>query len=115
MQAGRLRHRVTIQGQGSGQSSTGEPNGAWAEVGTYWASVEPLRGREFLESRSQQALVDTRVKMRFNRVVKTKMRLVWVDETDYSHIYDIESVIHIMERQRETQLMCREVLNDGES
>ncbi len=113
MQIGKLRHRVTAQTRASGQSLSGEPNGAWNDIGTYWASVEPLRGQEYLESRSLQAQVNTRIKLRFNRALDPVKRVIWVDETDTTHIYDIEAVLHIQERKRETHLMCREVLNDG--
>ena len=49
-QAARLRHRVTLQEAASAADQYGQPVETWAAVATLWASVEPLRGREFYQA-----------------------------------------------------------------
>jgi len=105
MRAGHLRHRVRIERKVVTRNSYHEEIVTWRLVGEVWGSVEPLRGREFFESKQQQAEVDTRVRMRFRRGVLPTMRVCWD-----GHVYDVESVIRPFERNREMQLMCREVV-----
>ena len=105
MRAGQLRHRVTIQQKSVARNSYGEEVITWADVDTVWASVEPLRGREFIEMRRAGAEVTTRIRMRYRSGIAPEMRVVYG-----SHTYDIKSVVHVEERQRELHLMCREVI-----
>lgn len=105
MRAGRLGHRVTIQEKEVGQNSYGEEVITWADVGTVWAAVEPLRGQEFTELRRAGAAVTTRIIMRFQSGIVPEMRII-----EGTNTYDILSVINVDGRDRELQLMCREVL-----
>lgn len=105
MRAGQLRHRVTLQSKSVVQNTFGEETITWTDTATIWAAVEPLRGREFLEARQDQAEVSTRIRMRYRSGVAPEMRAVFG-----SHTYNIQAVIHLEERQRELHLMCSEVL-----
>lgn len=107
MRAGRLRKRVTIQQKTTPvtQNTYGEEAPVWETVATVWASVEPLRGREFLEARREGAEVTTRIVMRYQSGIAPEMRATYD-----GHTYDVLSVIDPEERHRELQLMCREVV-----
>lgn len=74
----------------------------WATVLTRWASIEPLRGGEFIEAKVQQAQVDTRIRLRYAPEARPQMRVMWKSQQ-----YVIDSVIDVWERDRETHLMCR--------
>lgn len=103
MQAGRLRHRITIQQKAPTRDSFGGEVEAWTAVATVSASVEPLDGREFLEARQLQAEVTTRIRIRYRTGIVPQMRVVWG-----SHTYDVQAVIDPASRRRELQLMCKE-------
>jgi len=105
MQAGELRHRVTIQSKVVTQNTYGEEELAWSDVATGWAAVEPLAGREYLEAKQVQADVTTRIRMRYRGSIRPEMRAVWG-----SHIYDILEVIQPDGRPIALHLMCREML-----
>lgn len=107
MRAGRLRHRVTIQEKPDPvpQNSFGEEEFEWQDVVTLWAAIEPIRGGEFLEGRHEGAEATTRIVTRYYSGIRPEMRA-----TEGSHAWDILSVINVDERDRELQLMCREVL-----
>ena len=105
MRAGRLRQRVTIQQKSATQNSYGEEVVTWSDVATVWGSVEPLRGQEFIEIRRAGAEVTTRIVLRYRSGIEPEMRVTYG-----AHTYDVMSVIHVEERQRELQLLCREVL-----
>lgn len=106
MNAGKLRHRITIQQQ---QESTKDSYGAlvesWLDVAaSIWASVEPLSGREFYAAQQVNSETTTRITIRYRSGVISKMRAVYGER-----IYDILSVIDPEERHIEMQLMCKEL------
>lgn len=104
IRAGELRHRVTIQQNNStSRDAVGAEVPNWQDVATVWAAVEPLRGREYLESQQVNAEVDTRIRIRHYPGITPDMRVIWG-----SRIYEIEAVINVDERDREIHLMCRE-------
>lgn len=103
MRAGRLRHRVKLQRRATRFDSLGAPSETWEEVGTAWASVEPLSGRELLSAMEAGAQVTHRVGMRWREGVLPVDRVVHRGR----HLY-VDSVIDPMERQRELVLMAEE-------
>ena len=105
MRAGWLRKRVTIQEKRADRDPFGAERIIWVNVATVWAGVEPLRGREYLEAKQMQADVSTRIRMRYRSGVTPEMRVLYDGRT-----YEIESVIDVLERGRELNLMCREIV-----
>lgn len=104
MRPGWLKHRVTIEQASATQNDHGEQVLTWADVREVWASIEPMRGQEYIISKTMQAAVDHRIRMRYI-----------ADLTPHNHrirygerIFEIESVIHVREAKVETQAMCRE-------
>jgi SPP1 family predicted phage head-tail adaptor len=104
MQAGKLRHRVTIQQATETRNTLGEAIKTWSTVATVYASVEPIRGREFFAAEQVQSEISHRVRMRYRSGLAPRMRLLYG-----SRMLQIEAVIDVEERHRETQLMCREM------
>ena len=105
MKAGPLRQRVTIQEKSALQNNYGEEVITWTDLATVWAEVEPLSGREFLEVKQITAEVSTRIRIRYRSGITPEMRIEFG-----SIVYDIHSIIHIEEREREIHLMCQEIL-----
>ena len=105
MRAGKLRQRVTIQDKSVSQNTYGEEVITYVDWATVWAAVEPLRGREFLEGRQITAEVSTRIRIRYRSGISPEMRVKFG-----SKVYDVHSIIHIEEREREIHLMCQEIL-----
>ena len=114
MQAGWLRHRIELRTNTPTRNAHHEEVASWATTQTVWGSVEPLRGRELYEATQEVSSQPFRIRIRFNRAVTSKMRARWTDETDVVHDFQIESVVHPLEKRRETHLMCRELSVDGE-
>lgn len=106
MQAGTLRHVVTIQENQAVQNDLGEAVPNWVTVATGRASVEPISGREFFEAQQRQAEITHRVRMRYRTEPVPTMRLLYG-----SRVLMIESVIDVGERRCELHLMCREMPN----
>ena len=105
MRAGNLRQRVTIKSKSATQDAYGDEVITWVSWATVWAAVEPLQGREFMAAKQITAEVTTRIRIRYRRGILPEWRV-----TFGSINYDILSIIHIEEREREIHLMCQEIL-----
>lgn len=105
MQAGDLDQRITIEERIQGQDEYGQPVDSWEPVGTFWAAVQPLQGREYIAAMAAVSEVTARIRMRYRPGVDSSMRVKHGADT-----YGIESVIHVKSGRQELQLMCTRVL-----
>lgn len=95
--AGLLRHRVTIQdfqslldtdGDVIQDPNTGNVPKEWVTVAEVWAAIEPMSAREFVAAQAQMSKVTTRITIRRNAAVSAGMRLL-----HNGMIYNIEGVL----------------------
>jgi SPP1 family predicted phage head-tail adaptor len=110
MRAGRLNRLITLQQESETEptDNLNTPVVEWQDVVRVWASVEPLRGREYLETKNVNPELSVRVRIRYLEGVSRKMRVKYGER-----IFNIESVIDVEEQHREMELMCSEVFPDG--
>lgn len=110
MQAGKLRHQVTIQEPVNDQNpDTGAVNKTWRDIATVWAEVSPLSAREFIAAQASQGEITTRITIRFRTGITRKNRILFREG-----IYNIEGVLPDPKSGREyLTLPCSEGLNDG--
>ena len=102
MKAGQLRHRITIQSYTT-TNTHGEITKTWSTFKTVWARIEPITGREWLESGIVEAEVTHRVTIRYLANVKPQMRIYYD-----SKYYDIMYIENTEMRDRQMILMCKE-------
>lgn len=92
MQAGRLRHRVTIEEHIVTLDSDGAQETAWVAIGSPLpAEIVPLSGRELIAAAAVQSKVSTRIVMRWRpgfEPLQHPMRAV-----HRGTVYSIEAVI----------------------
>jgi SPP1 family predicted phage head-tail adaptor len=101
MDAGRLRHRITIQ----------ERDGAeWVDFAQAWAEKEDRTGQENFENGEQllQERVVIRFRIRYRAGVTHEMRVLWD-----SRAFDIQRVEDPDNQRREMRLLCLDVPYDG--
>lgn len=110
MQAGRLRHRVTIEELLTEQDSDGATVEAWTPIGPpVSAEIVALSGRELIAAQAVQSKVSTRIRIRYRPGIKPSMRVVHRDA-----IYNIEVVIPDMgSGVRSLTLPCTSGVNEG--
>lgn len=110
MQAGKLRHRVSLQEPVKTQNpSTGAVVNSWQEVTKLWAEVAPLSAREFVGAQATQSQVTTRITIRFRSDVTAKHRIVYGGK-----MFNIEGVLADDKSGRDyLTLPCSEGVNDG--
>lgn len=75
MQAGRLRHRLTILNFISVRDPSGQPIEEWQEGATIWAEVLGISGREQLQSGAETAEATIRTWVRYRRDITAASRL----------------------------------------
>ena len=108
VQAGKLRHRVTIQRPKEGMDEYGDPLLQWSDIGERWASVEPLSGREQIEAFSVEATITHRVRFRAQDIdVSPRDRIL----TRTGRILEVKAALNVEERTRVYEVLATEVDN----
>ena len=101
-----MRDRITIQSLTETQDAQGAKSEAWATFQTVWAAVRPLRGRELMDAKQEQARVTHEIRARWLAGVTPKMRIALG-----TRVFRIESAINENERDRTLIMMCEEVID----
>ena len=102
MNPGQLTERVTLQRLQQGTDEIGQPFTTWVTLGTTWASVEPLVGREYFAAGGAQSEVTAKVRMRYRPGITSADRLI-----HEGTLYSITSVINYKSANRDLVLMCK--------
>jgi SPP1 family predicted phage head-tail adaptor len=101
--AGRLDQRVTLERLQPGEPDDyGTTVDEWVSLGTVWAAVEPLAGREYFAAGLMLSEVTTRITLRHRAGLTVEDRV-----THDGRPYNITSVIDYRSQKRELVLMCR--------
>ena len=79
----------------------------WPRLCVVWAQVQPVGGREVLEGKQMEDDRSANIRIRYRADVTASMRVRWAGRT-----FDIMGVLHTNESGRETELQCRELLNE---
>jgi SPP1 family predicted phage head-tail adaptor len=110
MQAGKLRHRLTLQMKTVTQDkTTGRLTETWQDVCKIWGNIAPLSAREFLASQSIQSEITTRITIRYKKNIDSTMRLLHGGK-----IYNIEGALADAKSGIEyLTLPCSEGVNNG--
>jgi len=102
MKAGQLDQRVTLWRLSGGVDEWGTPlPEELVAVGTVWARVQPLRGREYFAAQAAQSEVTTRITMRYRPGVTPDLKV-----THEGKQYEIEAVLDTDSKGEELVLMC---------
>ena len=105
MKAGQLRHRCWIKQPTHTNDGYGGITTAWGTVTVCWGSLEPLKGREWVESGLENSEISGKFRMRHYSGVLPTMQLYFGTRT-----FEIVSVIDPFERHAELELMVKELV-----
>lgn len=100
---GELRQRVFIQQPVTEEDGYGGKPVTWITVGSAWAKVEPLSGREYFFAHQIQAEVSHRITLRYRQDVREDMRL-----SVNGRILEIESILDLDEGHQFLEILCSE-------
>jgi SPP1 family predicted phage head-tail adaptor len=105
MQAGKLRHRLTIQqDSGTTQDASGQTTSNWTEYKTVWADIQPVSGLERNRANQMQAETSHLISIRYLDGVTTKMRGLFQSD----RYFEFLSVLNVGERNIELQIQAKE-------
>jgi len=112
MTAGKFQHRLEIQAPVQVQDpATGEVTTSWQVVGTVWARIEPIRGKEAFVSEQVLADMNTRITLRWSPLAETLTNAH--RGIHQNTIFNFVSIAHVRLERREVEIMARSGLNDG--
>lgn len=112
MRAGRLRHRVRAERETSTLDGFGAPVVAWLSLGTRWASVEDLDGRELIEARQVESRATVRVTMRYFDGMTASDRLLKIGPSNtIERTLNVTHVGDPVGRARMTSILCTEAVD----
>ncbi len=78
MRAGKLRCRIEIQLATKAADSAGTLIETWATVASnWWADIQPVRAREFVQGNQVQSDITHTVQMRYFAGFTARHRIVW--------------------------------------
>ena len=110
MRPGWLNKRVTIEQKSVTRAANGEEIVAWVPHATpVWASILPLRGREFFAAAQMQGAADIKVTIRYRPTVARDMRIV--HQTPVMDI--VAEPINVKSMNEWTELMCVTGVRNG--
>lgn len=110
MNAGKLRHKITIQQQTQTLSDSGQPTDTWADFAIVWAAINTIGGGETWRAQQANPLLTHEIAIRFMRGLNPKMRVKYVDSNDGNRVryFGIDAIKNVGERNAEIRLMCIE-------
>lgn len=104
MQAGKFKHRVTLQAPATGQDAAGQPLTGWVDVAQLWADIRSTGGLEAIKAGAITSVVHTSVRLRWRTGLNAGMRVL--------HGVTVYSVLSVLPDQAGRQfvdLVCQEV------
>ena len=108
MQAGQLRHQITIERRVDNVDTFGQPQPTWSTYALAYAAAEPARGQEFFAANQLEAVEPMLFRMRFVSGITQRHRVQYAGK-----IWDIRAIVNVFERDRELQLYCDAGLTEG--
>lgn len=82
LDAGKLRHRLTIMSLSTAQdATTGEMTETWTELCTVWGSFEPYSTKEFIAASATQDQTSARAVIRYRADIVSEMRVSFRNKT----------------------------------
>ena len=96
--AGDRDSRVVIEQKSVTRNSIGEEAVSWVTLYTRWASVKPLRGKEFFAAEQTQSSVDYRVNLLKPLPLTREMRI--------KHGSITMDIVSIIDNRDELEVMC---------
>ena len=95
LQAGELRHLVTVQKATEGRDAQGGVTRSWTTHASTWASIRPLSGNERVTAMQVSELVTHRVIMRYVSGLTCSMRVLFG-----SRVLSLVNILDIIEKHK---------------
>lgn len=107
LQAGKLRHRLSLQSFTETFGSSGQQKRSYATLDTVWGQVQPLTGAEPFYAEAVKAQITHAITIRYRTDLQTSPDFRLLHRT---RVFEIKSIIQVDEKLAEFRLMCTEVV-----
>ncbi|ORM66121.1 phage head closure protein [Pantoea rwandensis] len=108
MQAGRLRHKVTIQNFTTTRLPSGQPQSEWVDGMTVWAEVKGISSRELMTSGVEKPEATIRVWIRYRTDVTAASRLKCVTGPFKGKILDVTGEPIPDAKATQLEILCKQ-------
>lgn len=106
MRSGSLRHKIDIKTYTEIKNEYGEIIKTWVSFAVSYASVTPVSGKEYFESKKTNASITHKIKIRFINGITPLMKIFYDGRE-----FEIDSVLNIREENKELLIMATEIIN----
>ena len=106
MQAGKLRHRLTIQSRPTTLGTRGQASKTWNDGETIWGSVQTLSGREAELAKRLYADATHQIEIRYREGITVENQIKFG-----SRVFGIGAVSDPEQRKINLILLCSEAKN----
>jgi SPP1 family predicted phage head-tail adaptor len=111
MEAGRLRHRVTVQRAVDVTTDSGAVETRYVDLFDTWAEVLPLTPREQMAAAQVQSDITAKIRIRYRPGLDARCRVTWRREAgspSVIEVFDVEGPpVEVQGRRADIWLMCR--------
>jgi SPP1 family predicted phage head-tail adaptor len=97
MRIGQLRKRITIQAETSTPDGAGGYTLGWSNVGTFWADISPVTGRELFMAQHLEGRVTHKITMRWQSGVTITSDMIVLYGT---RTFNIHAVLNTDEKNQ---------------
>lgn len=107
MDVGRTNKRISFCRYEDEQNELKQNEQVLKKIKTVWASVEPVRGREYQEAQRIRSELTYKITTRFHREVMPDMFIKYKDRE-----FQIISIINVRERNEMLEIICTEKISE---
>ena len=112
MQAGQMRHRISIKVNTPTRDDFNDEVESWSTFVDTWAAIYPAGGREYRDAGQEQADVTHRVEIRHYPGITPTMEIEFDDAGGATRRLKIVSVNDVNERIIKTVMLCNEEIDE---
>lgn len=109
MKIGDLNKDITLQYKTLAPDTYGSMTTTWVDQATIKASIEPIRGIEFLKGQQIQSEITHRIRIRFRNNLRPDFRVKYGDR----YFSLVSPPINPKEKNRFLELMCKELFGQA--
>jgi len=103
VRAGRLRHKVVLQSRSNTQDDFGQPVESWTALGSIYAAIEPLSGRELMTRSGAAALASHKITIRHREGITPANRILFG-----VRLFDILLIVNPQEMNERLEMIVQE-------
>jgi SPP1 family predicted phage head-tail adaptor len=105
---GKLRHKIILQTLTTQENAVGEEGQVYQDYQTVFASVQALKGNQYIEAKKARPELTFRVTIRYRPGVTNDMRIKYSKQNEPDRYFIIDDIINISECNRMLEIMCYE-------